>query len=77
MEGFAPIRNVDGGEVTLAELRPGELYLNEKGAEELHAREGDPLLVYVGARPVPDAHSRDRALRRRRHDRIGDLAAPR
>ncbi len=52
MKGFAPIRNVAGGEVLLAQLRPGELYLNEEGADALHVQTGDPLLVYVGARPV-------------------------
>ena len=52
MEGFAPIRNVEGGEVTLADLRPGELYLNEKAADRMHVRAQDPLLVYVGAKPV-------------------------
>jgi putative ABC transport system permease protein len=52
MNGFAPIENVEGGEVTLADLRPGELYLNEKAADRLHVRAGDPLLVYVGAKPV-------------------------
>jgi putative ABC transport system permease protein len=52
MEGFAPIRNVEGGEVSLADLRPGELYLNEKAADRIHVRAQDPLLVYVGAKPV-------------------------
>jgi len=52
MQGFAPIRNVQGGEVTLAELRSGEVYLNKKAADKLHVQAGDPLLVYVGARPV-------------------------
>ena len=52
MQGFAPITDVEGGEVTLADLRPGELYLNEKAADELHVRAGDPLLVYVEAKPV-------------------------
>jgi putative ABC transport system permease protein len=52
MGGFAPIRDVEGGEVTLAQLPPGELYLNQKGADSLHVRAGDPLIVYVGATPV-------------------------
>ncbi len=52
MEGFAPIRNVEGGEVALADLRPGELYLNEKAADRMHVRAQDPLLVYVEAKPV-------------------------
>ena len=53
MIGFGPIRDVDGGEVSLAQLPPGELYLNQKGAESLHVRAGDPLTVYVGPKPVP------------------------
>jgi putative ABC transport system permease protein len=52
MRGFAPIRNVEGGEVTLAALPRGEVYLNAKAAGRLHLRAGDPLVVYVGARPV-------------------------
>jgi putative ABC transport system permease protein len=52
MGGFAPIRDVEGGEVTLAQLPPGELYLNAKGADSLHVRAGDPLVVYVGPNPV-------------------------
>jgi putative ABC transport system permease protein len=52
MEGFAPIEDVEGGEVTLADLRPGELYLNGKAADKLHVSEGDPLLVYIEGKPV-------------------------
>ena len=52
MDGFAPIRSVDGGEVTLGELRPGEAYLNAKAADALHVRAGDPMLVYVGPKSV-------------------------
>ena len=52
MQGFAPIRDVAGGEVTLADLRPGQIYLNEKAADKLHVRAGDPLLVFAGAKPV-------------------------
>jgi putative ABC transport system permease protein len=52
MEGFAPIEDVEGGEVTLADLPPGELYLNEKAADKLHVSEGDPLLVYIEGKPV-------------------------
>ena len=52
MQGFAPIRNVAGGEVTLADLQPGQIYLNEKAADKLHVSAGDPLLVFTGAKPV-------------------------
>src|SRR5580765_4614378 len=52
MQGFAPISDVAGGEVKLADLRPGQIYLNEKAADKLHVRAGDPLLVFAGAKPV-------------------------
>jgi putative ABC transport system permease protein len=52
MDGFAPIREVEGGEVTLAQLPTRQIYLNEKGADSLHVRAGDPLIVYIGAKPV-------------------------
>ena len=52
MSGFAPIRSVDGGNVTLDELGPGQTYLNKDAADELGAGPGDPVLVYVGAKPV-------------------------
>jgi putative ABC transport system permease protein len=52
MDGFAPIRNVEGGEVTLAALPAGQVYLNEKAADKLHVRAGDPLMVFAGATPV-------------------------
>ena len=52
MQGFAQIHNVAGGEVTLADLQPGQIYLNEKAADKLHVRAGDPLLVFTGAKPV-------------------------
>jgi putative ABC transport system permease protein len=34
--------------VSLADLRPGEVYLNAKGAEKLHAKAGDTIRVYTG-----------------------------
>jgi len=52
MRGFASIRDVAGGEVTLAQLAPGQIYLNEKAADKLHVRAGDPLLVFTGATPT-------------------------
>ena len=52
MKGFGSIKDVEGGEVTLADLRSGEVYLTEKGADRLDARAGDPLLVYLTAKPV-------------------------
>ena len=53
MKGFAPITRRRGRRGHPgATCRPGELYLNEKGADTLHVRAGDPLLVFVGAKPV-------------------------
>ena len=47
LQGFGDIRS--GGKVlSLAALRPGEIYLNEKAASELGARVGDSLRVYAG-----------------------------
>jgi putative ABC transport system permease protein len=57
MRGFGTI--VGGrGAVSLADLRPGELYLNRHAAEQLHARAGDKVLVFAGRRPV-SMHVRD------------------
>ena len=58
MGGFSPIRSVDGGKVTLNQLGPGEAYLNKKAADALDVRAEDPILVYVGAKPVR-MHIRD------------------
>ena len=58
MSGFAPIRSIAGGDVTLDQLAPGEMYLNKKAADKLHVRAGDPLLVFAGAKPSSDAHQR-------------------
>ena len=52
MGGFAPIRGVEGGTVTLDQLGPNEAYLNKKAADALDVQAGDPMLVYVGATPV-------------------------
>ena len=52
MQGFAPIQDVEGGEVTLADLQRGEVYLNAKASERLHVSAGDPLVVFVGAKPA-------------------------
>jgi putative ABC transport system permease protein len=52
MAGFSPIRDRTGRELRLDALRPGELYLNAKAADELDARAGDAVLVYTGAEPV-------------------------
>lgn len=48
--GFGEIRTSDGRVVSLASLRPGELYLNRKSAEELNARAGNVVRVFAGDR---------------------------
>jgi putative ABC transport system permease protein len=53
MAGFGAIERVGGGTVTLAQLAPTELYLNEKAADELGAQVGDRVLVFGGRRPAP------------------------
>jgi putative ABC transport system permease protein len=53
MKGFAPIRRVGGGEVLLGDLGRGEIYLNEKAADELRVSAGDRVLVYPGGKPWP------------------------
>ena len=54
MEGFGTISGSGGRAVTLGELRPGEVYLNEEAAAELDAARGDRVLVFAGsAKPAP------------------------
>ena len=53
MKGFAPIERVEGGRVELADLRDGEVYLNEQAADELDARAGDEVLLFAGGPGVP------------------------
>jgi putative ABC transport system permease protein len=48
MDGFGAIEGTDG-EVTLADLGMGEVYLNEKAADELGVGRGDNVLVYGGS----------------------------
>ncbi|HZQ64736.1 MAG TPA: FtsX-like permease family protein [Gaiellaceae bacterium] len=47
MAAFGTIR-AGGNAVSLADLRPGEVYLNAKGAEKLDARAGDTIRVLAG-----------------------------
>ena len=46
MEGFGEIRDVAGGTLTMADLAPGEVYLNEEAAENFDAAPGHQLMVY-------------------------------
>ena len=47
MRGFGQIR-ADGRAVTLADLRPGEVYLNAEGADKLNAQPGDTVQLLSG-----------------------------
>jgi len=48
-EEFVEARDVDGGKVTLSDLAPRDVYLNEDAADELEAKPGDRLAVFAGA----------------------------
>ena len=50
MRGFGDIRTVQGAIVTLATLRPAEVYLNSKAAGKLDARAGDTIRMLAGGR---------------------------
>lgn len=48
MTGFGEVRDAASGEVLeLADLAPGEVYLNADGADELHAAVGDSIAIYA------------------------------
>jgi putative ABC transport system permease protein len=53
MQPFGEIERMGGGEVSLAGLSPGEVYLNGDAADELSAGEGDLVRLLVGERLVP------------------------
>jgi len=52
MDGFSPIVGSDGADVSLADLRSGEAYLNGDAAAELAARPGDTVIAYPAGRPA-------------------------
>jgi putative ABC transport system permease protein len=49
LKGFGDIRSGDKT-LSLADLRPGEVYLNAKGADKLDAEPGDAVRIYGGNR---------------------------
>jgi putative ABC transport system permease protein len=49
LKGFGDIRS-GGKTLSLADLRPGEVYLNAKGADKLDAKPGDTVRIYGGNR---------------------------
>jgi putative ABC transport system permease protein len=48
--GFDVPRDEHGRAAPLTDLRPGEVYVNTDGADELQAKAGDVLLLYVAGR---------------------------
>jgi putative ABC transport system permease protein len=46
MAGFSPIVGSDGRHVSLADLSPGQAYLNTDAADELGVRPGDTVIAY-------------------------------
>jgi putative ABC transport system permease protein len=52
MAGFAPIVGARGETLLLADLAPGEGYLNRKGAQKLRVRAGNVVLVYALGRTL-------------------------
>src|SRR5919106_1128381 len=52
MDGFSSVRGSDGTELSLGDLRPREVYLNEKAGSELGVEAGDEVLVYAGGEPA-------------------------
>jgi putative ABC transport system permease protein len=54
MDGFGTIHDVDGGSVTIDDLSPTEVYLNEEAAENLDASPGHELVIHgpAGAQPA-------------------------
>ena len=47
LQGFGGFQLLDGGEVRVEELAAGEIFINADAAEELDARAGDTLTVYI------------------------------
>ena len=52
MDGFSPIRGQRSAALSLADLRPGEIYLNRRAARDLRVEDGDRVIVYAGAERV-------------------------
>jgi putative ABC transport system permease protein len=49
---FGPLTTTAGAVVTIQDLEPNQVYLNQKAADDLNAHAGDSLLVYIGSQPV-------------------------
>ena len=53
LEGFGSLTSISGEEVRLDELAEGEVYINDKAAEELGAAAGGEFQIFVGGDPLP------------------------
>jgi len=53
MSGFGQVTGGSGDGVSLADLSPGQTYLDHEAADALDARTGDHLVVFVRGRQVP------------------------
>jgi putative ABC transport system permease protein len=53
LQGFGDIVERDRGTVSLADLRPGEVYLNSDAADELDAGRGDRVAAFVAGKKAP------------------------
>ena len=53
MNGFGVIERVGGGTVSLADLRPGEVFLSRKAADDLGVVAGARILIFAGGSPAP------------------------
>jgi putative ABC transport system permease protein len=52
MDGFGTIELLDGGSASLADLRPGEVFLNRDAAEQLGVGAGEEILIFAGGEPA-------------------------
>ncbi|MDH4103202.1 MAG: FtsX-like permease family protein [Thermoleophilia bacterium] len=59
MDGFSPIVGAEGADLSLGDLRPGEVYLNQKAAKELRVAAGDRVLVFAGGTGAAERRVRD------------------
>ncbi len=53
LAGFGTFNLTSGGEALLESLSEGEAYINDKAAEELDARAGDTIQVFVDSESLP------------------------
>ena len=52
MQGFGPLRLDSGQAAPMEDVAPGEVYINQEGADELNAQPGHTLHIFVRDEPV-------------------------